>query len=216
MTMYKPLTIILFISALLLANPQTSHAEVEPDRPFTGNITATSTYLWRGLALTENAAVQGGINYQAPFGLHTQLWTSTVDFGANGGSEIDLTIGFANQVGSFHYDAGLVFYFFPQHDGKDFEELYVAGRMGAFGAKISLSDDEGEYYEGDVTLPISQWQMQLRGGFYRRKNELDYSDIGLTFSRDLAIFKVAFTISDTDLSNDDLRTVVSLAKDFIP
>ncbi|MEE8379962.1 MAG: TorF family putative porin, partial [Gammaproteobacteria bacterium] len=57
----------------------------------TGNIAATSTYVWRGLPQTAEAALQGGIDYSTSEGLHIGAWTSNVA----AGSELDVTVGFA-------------------------------------------------------------------------------------------------------------------------
>lgn len=214
---HNKLLITLSTALLFTLLSNAGFAEEQTQPALTGNIAATSTYMWRGVAQTQNAAVQGGVKYMSPIGVHAEFWTSSVDIADVGGSEIDLGLGYANKIESFHYDIGVLFYFYPQHDGQDFEELYLGANMGAFGAKISVSDDKGEYYEGDVSLPIAKWEMVLRGGFYRLKDTPDYSDIGLIFNRDLAIFRVSFAMSDTDRSNsDDFRTVVTLSKDFIP
>ena len=57
----------------------------------TGNIGATSNYLWRGTTQTNDAAaVQGGIDYAHDSGFYAGTWVSNVDFGDETSYELDL------------------------------------------------------------------------------------------------------------------------------
>ena len=49
----------------------------------TGNATVTNNYLWRGLTQTSNnAAVQGGIDYAHDSGFYIGTWVSNVNYAA--------------------------------------------------------------------------------------------------------------------------------------
>ena len=56
----------------------------------TGNIGATSNYLWRGTTQTSNeAAIQGGLDYAHDSGFYAGTWASNVDFGDETSYELD-------------------------------------------------------------------------------------------------------------------------------
>ena len=72
----------------------------------------------------------------------------------------------------------------------------------------------GEYLETDFTLPIESWLMNIHAGFNRVKNGEDYLDFNLAFNKDMKDFNFGFLISDTNLSGEDFRTIVTVSKDF--
>ncbi len=187
-----------------------SHAESISKGEFVGNIAATSTYLWRGVAQTKNAALQGGIGYNHVSGFRTDGWVSTVD----DGTELDLTFRYVNTINTFEYDFGGVFYIFPQSSGDNDEELYLGVQLGAFGAKFSAALDRGEYLEASFTLPLQSWLMNTHLGYNRIKSGTDYVDFNLSFTKRLSDFNVGFLISDTNLSGEDFRLIVSAQRDF--
>ena len=205
----KLLAIIAVINLTTLMVP-CANAELDVRGNFVGNLAATSTYLFRGLAQTSNAAVQGGLGYNGTSGVHFAGWTSTVD----NGSELDVKLGFTNKINMFSYDAGLIFYVFPQSSGNNDEEVYLGAQLGAIGAKFSVAVDRGEYLETDFTLPIESWLMNIHAGFNRVKNGEDYLDFNLAFNKDMKDFNFGFLISDTNLSGEDFRTIVTVSKDF--
>lgn len=207
----KPSNIIC-AAFLLLASLNPAHAAFVLDGEYTGNITATSLYLWRGQQLSDSAAVQGGVRYQDTTGIYLDYWTSTV----TGGSELDFSFGYAGKTDTLKYDAGFKFYVFPQHGGRDFEEIYLGVKMGSLGAKISSSSQQGDYMEANFSLPVNTWDMVMTAGFYRVEDGEDYADMSVIYSKRLPIFNIHFTISDTNRSGDDFRSVISLSKDFLP
>jgi hypothetical protein len=42
----------------------------------------------------------------------------------------------------------------------------------------------------------------------------DYADYSVSFAKDVSGANLSFMLSDTDLNNDDFRTIVSVSKDF--
>lgn len=225
LTRYSVITAAVF--AVLPAAP--AHADFVLNGNYVGNVAATSTYVWRGLAQTSGAALQGGANYSDPSGIHTGVWTSNVDGdgvwasnaggGGVSGSELDLMGGYSGRAGTINYDAGIVVYRYSQYDSSaSFEEVYAGIIQGALSAKISTSSKRGTYFEVGALLPVNQWNMALHFGSYSRDNLEDYIDYSITLSRQLTGFKVGFMLSDTDLdgADEDFRTVVSVSKDFIP
>jgi len=187
-----------------------THAESISKGEFVGNIAATSTYLWRGLARTSNAALQGDIGYNHVSGFRTDGWISTVD----NGTELDLTFRYVNTINTFEYDFGGIFYVFPQSSGDNDEELYLGVQLGAFGAKFSVAADRGEYLEASFTLPLQSWLMNTHLGYSHVRSGEDYVDFNMSFTKRLSDFNVGFLISDTNLSGEDFRLIVSAQRDF--
>lgn len=212
--MKKPMKISSLICAALLAvcTSPSSFAAFNLDGEYSGNISATSLYLWRGQQLSDNAAIQGGIHYQDSTGIYMDYWTSSV----TGGSEMDISFGYSGEADTLKYDAGIKFYVFPQHGGRDFEEVYIGVKMGSLGAKLSSSSKQGDYVEASFATPVNTWDMDLTAGFYRVKDGEDYADMSVIYSKELPLFKVLFTISDTNRSGEDFRTTIGFSKDFLP
>lgn len=80
----------------------------------TGNVGLTSNYVWRGLTQTaDDAAISGGIDYAAPFGLSAGMWASNTSFGS---PELDLYAGYGIEFGDFGVSVGYIGYLYPGID----------------------------------------------------------------------------------------------------
>lgn len=198
------------------------------ENSMTADFTATSTYLWRGVALSADAALQASLVMSDPTGIHADLFASNVV----GGSETQIAAGYSNYLGAFKYDAGGRFYYLPQYDASNFVEVYFSLSQDGFGGKISISPDSGTYIEGYATFPaFEKWDLGLSIGHY----SVDENDRGVTIPTDdyqnysLAMktnldgydFEIKLsgnTLSEGEamLSTDGFRTVVSLSKKFTP
>jgi len=200
-----------------------------------GNLAATSTYMWRGVPQTVGSAIQGGANLNLPIGantLHFGAWTSNVSssntintvVGANnitttftvGGTEIDLIAGFSGNFSGLEYDAGLIIYRYPQAaSSESFEELYAGISQGSLSAKFSTSSDKGQYIEVAASFPITTWKMTAHFGHYSRDGSPDYADYSVNFSRPMIQgYNLGVMLSDTELSGDDYRTTITLSSAF--
>lgn len=116
----------------------------------TGNINLVSQYRYRGIEQTAGKpAVQGGFDFAHTSGVYLGLWGSNIswlsDLGVRGSSlELDLYGGYKRTVGDFGYDAGLLYYYFPNrgYAGTGLvnpytTELYVAGSWKTLTLKYS-------------------------------------------------------------------------------
>ena len=196
----------------------------------TGNIAATSTYVWRGLPLTHDAALQGGIDYSIPFGsmpfgLHVGAWTSNV---ANG-SELDVIVRIAGETKGFSYDAGLIVYNYPQDEARavagqdyNFNELYASISKDMLNARFSTSVEAGNYIEvnanfekiaAGMDLGLHFGSYDVDTGFTGLPGE-NYNDYNVSLTTDVKGLDVSFTLSDTSLDNDSYRTIITVSKDF--
>lgn len=192
-----------------------------------GNIAATSTYVWRGLPQTLDAALQGGVDYATKEGLHAGVWTSNVA----GGSELDVTFGFGGSAKGFGYDVGIVLYMFPQWEATagpneeyDFNELYASVSKDMFNVKFSTSTNAGDYLEfnADFEKVIGNWDLGLHLGAYEVDVDYsglpndDYKDYSVSLGTEMNGLDVSFALSDTDLTDDSYRTIITIGKNFTP
>lgn len=87
---------------------------------FTGNVSLTSDYVWRGSSQTrEEPAIQGGFKYAHGSGLYASVWGSNVKFRPDNGatSEFDIALGWS---GKLSQDWALdVYYLRYQYHGSD-------------------------------------------------------------------------------------------------
>ncbi len=196
----------------------------------TGNIAATSTYVWRGLPQTVDAALQGGVDYSTPEGIHAGVWTSNVV----AGSELDVTVGFAGAVKNFNYDVGLIVYTFPQYEatataGEDFNfnELYASISKDMLNARFSTSSEAGSYIEVNANFEgvAGGMDLGLHFGSYDVDKDFtglsytggkDYNDYNVSLGTNVNGFGVSFTLSDTNITDDSYRTFITVSKDFTP
>lgn len=193
----------------------------------TGNIAATSTYVWRGLPQTIDAALQGGIDYSTSEGLHIGAWTSNVA----AGSELDVTVGFAGAAKGFSYDVGLIIYTYPQYEAAagpnedyNFNELYASISKDMLNARFSTSSEAGSYIEVNANFEgvAAGMDLGLHFGSYDVDVDFaglpgeDYNDYNVSLGTDVNGFGVSFTLSDTNLTDDSYRTFITVSKDFTP
>lgn len=129
-----------------------------------GNVGVTSKYVFRGGVESDQATVQGGLNYDHPSGFYAGYWGSQLDYtqpvgGANSdGFENDLYIGIAGGD-VVAYDVGVLQYLYTNVDedpatGEDADATDLYGSVGygpvSMGAAYAVSDaswtDAGDIY----------------------------------------------------------------------
>lgn len=102
-----------------LAAPVAVKAADSP-HSFSGNLTLTSDYIFRGVSQTQNGpAIQGGFDYAHASGFYLGTWASNVAWVEEGGyktdssMEIDLYGGYRGAMGPVGYDLGVITYYYP-------------------------------------------------------------------------------------------------------
>lgn len=214
------------LSALLFIG--LSNTVLAAENNMTAEFTATSTYLWRGVALSADAALQASLVMSDPTGIHADLFASNVV----GGSETQVGAGYSTFLGAFKFDAGGRFYYLPQYDASNFVEVYLSLSQGDFGGILSISPDSGTYIEGYAKFPAFQkWDLALSiGQFSVDENDRgetipidDYLNYSLALITNLDGYDFEIKISGNSLSDgeamlptDGFRTVVSLSRKFMP
>lgn len=171
-------------AASCLATLATTACAVEPVPSAwteTGNITAVSDYLFRGISQTQaKPTAQATLDFTHSSGVYLGLFGSGVSHAAynNGaGSELDVYGGYRHSVNAdTTIDAGLVTYWFPgahyATGGKDIkyhtQEAKLGVNIGSFNATawVSLS----RYWFGFTVQPGSGDLVDTRGTVYGELN----------------------------------------------
>ena len=186
----------------------------------TGNLGATSNYMWRGTTQTAgDASISGGIDYSHESGLYAGIWTANTSFGS---PETDYYIGFGGEAGDFSYDISVVDYTYTQTDDLDWIEVNLGGGIADFSFNLGLTNDvfgtdtDATYIEAAYDIALNdKTSLTLHVGSYDFDDEAaagfeSYVDYSATISSG----DWSFMLSDTDLDSDaftdgDLVFVVS-------
>lgn len=154
MAKYKKIILGLFVLLVsCICFGATAFAEESSPHSFSGTVTFTTDYVWRGLSQTdENIAVQGSLDYGHESGFYLGTWASNVDIGDH--LEQDWYIGFANTLAGVDYDFMVLYYSYPKsHDDDaelDFVEFHV-GLSHKFNVALSPTIGVGYDYSPDFT-----------------------------------------------------------------
>ena len=122
----------------------------------TANAAVTNNYIWRGITQTsDQAAVQGGIDWAGGPGFYAGTWLSNVDFDgtATSGYEMDVYAGWGGEAGSFGYDLGIITYQYPVTPQFNFTEVYASGTFNVLtlGLNYTVDAASGNDAEKDPT-----------------------------------------------------------------
>ena len=116
---------------------------------WSGNVTLTSDYVFRGFSQTDGApTVQGGFDYEEDQ-FYAGVWASGVDFSDGTSTEIDLYGGVSPTVGAFDLDFGAIYYLYPDapdEPNQNFFEFYAGaattlGETVEVGGSVAFSPD---------------------------------------------------------------------------
>ncbi|ABZ78357.1 conserved hypothetical protein [Shewanella halifaxensis HAW-EB4] len=208
-----------------------AHAAVE------ANIGATSNYLWRGVTQTDDAvAVQGGIDYSHDSGFYAGTWASNVDFGDDTSYEIDFYAGFAGTIGDeFEYDLSYLYYAYPDADANiDLGEVTASAswrwiavsyshlvNAGSDVTAPTVDNTDMGYIQTTLTYPLSD-TLSISAHYGYSTGDVvtawfdtnNYADYSIALSKDTDLGTVSFTVSDTDLKNDDAKVLLGYSYSF--
>ena len=205
---------------------------------FSGNVTLTSDYSFRGETQTgRDPAIQGGFDLSFDSGFSIGTWASNVNFGpyrgeSEGGPsdptyasmELDLYVGYGAEIGdNSSWNVSLIRFEYPNEGAADYTELAFAVAIGdlTVGANYSPEylGESGDaffypYVGYSVALgEIASLDAQVGHGIGDAGEHLDYSfTLGASVAGlDLAVGLVGTDIDDGRPGNE-LRPVVSLSK----
>ena len=206
---FKRLMIGSLIGAATLASSPAAFAG------FSGNVGATSKYIFRGIAQNGDAAVQGGIDYASDTGLYAGTWVSTIGFGGagDGSSEVDLYGGWSGDMGGIGLDVGALYYYYPEEDEVDAElgtlEFYAGLSFGPLALTYYYSD-ENNFFIGDGNGEEAGY---LSLGLSLPVSETLSFDAGLGVYSGDEIERFLTSIGSTDDSYTDITIGLSAALD---
>jgi uncharacterized protein (TIGR02001 family) len=144
--------------------------------PFSGGVTLTSDYRFRGQSQSDRgAAIQGWVQYDHASGLFANIWASTIDFNdetAHDSSiEVDLAVGYSREIAE-NTTAGIkaVYYLYPDADtpanSNDYDYFELLANIehdfgkAAVSAELAWSPDyffesgDAVSLKGGVSVPL--------------------------------------------------------------
>lgn len=211
---------ILMLAGLLFG-PLASGAEKGGE--LTANLGLASNYVWRGITLSsDQAAIQGGLDYQLNNGVYLGTWLSNA---AGDGYEQDWYGGYGFRTDEVVWDVGYILYTYPVQSGRNFGELYanLTWRMlnGGIALTLNADNDPGNRADsGDVFLYIGgTWNVNgvdlggTLGNHSRGRNGFDnYSYLELFLRKERFAFR--FAKNTLDGNAGDYRFWVDYTMDF--
>lgn len=224
---------LLVATTSLIAATLGSHsvlAAKQNDHELFANINMASNYIFRGVTLTDDqAAIQGGIDYQYKGGLYAGTWVSNVDFGGQQGGQgyqQKWYAGYSFKTEPVIWDLGYRLYTYPSLDDLNFGELYADIKWSFLsgGLAFTTNADDGPNNvsdSGDLYIYITgDWDVKGLGlggtfGYYSRDRDgvPNYNHLQLFLKKN--DFKFALDKNDLDVGNlDDIRFWVSWGKNF--
>jgi uncharacterized protein (TIGR02001 family) len=220
-------------AVVLLATATAAHAE------FSGTVTATTDYDWRGVTQSaQDPAIQGSIDWSMDMGLYAGAWASNVDFGSGDPNvEVDLYVGWSGGD-TLTWDVGGVYYTYPGESDFNFPELYASLGWEFLEGKISYSWDfagtseTAFYYEAnlDYGLPANFGVIGHIGysdgdgisAAYGQDNYMDWA-LGISYTWSHFDFSLKWvdgedlkTLRDTpdDISSSEARAIFTVSTTF--
>jgi uncharacterized protein (TIGR02001 family) len=160
----------------------------------TSTWTLTNDYDFRGNSQTaKDPAIQGSVDYATDAGFYVGAWGSNVDFGdvvrdGNGAVvdsadiEVDLYTGFTGSTGEggLTWDAGLIYYAYPDNSDFNYFEIYGSLAKDWFKAKLWYSDAFGGDYAETFSDDVAAWYLEANGTFPLPENFSILAHVGLS------------------------------------
>lgn len=220
------------LAALGLLTAAGAHADVS------STWTLTNDYDFRGNSQSaKDPAIQGSVDYAADSGWYVGAWASNVDFGdaVDVNYELDLYTGFTRSYDSgFGWDAGIVYYAYPDESDFNYFEIYGSVSYDWFKAKLWYSDafggDAAEalaqdlvgddavsawYLEGNAAIPLpADFSVLLHAGISTGDywdnafgdDQIDYSvGVGYTYGKFNLALKYVDTDGDVEVTTDEFN-----------
>jgi len=174
----------------------------------TGNLGATSNYMWRGTTQTAGAAaISGGVDYSNESGVYAGIWTSNSSFGS---PETDYYVGYAGEASGFSYDVSVIDYTYSQADNIDWIEVNLGVGVDDFSFNIGITNDvfgtdtDAVYIEGAYDIALDkETTLTLHVGSYDFDDEAAAAfDSYVDYSATIAKGDWSFSLTDTDLDSN--------------
>jgi len=159
----------------LAAIPGTANAEMS------ASASVANFYLWRGLDISAGAPqVAGSLDYSHESGAYAGIWASSEETG----TETDLYVGYAGEVGGLSYDVSFWEYLYPSDNNltgtgsdlgdSDLSEFVLGLGYADFGLTVYFGNDTGggddyeyvtlDYTFGKFNILYGTWMMDTATG----------------------------------------------------
>jgi len=231
------------LASVLLAVPLTASAEWAGS----ANVALTSDYVFRGVSQTdEDPAIQGGLDLGHDSGLYIGAWASNVDFNEEDSTdpaaddaanmELDVYLGYANEIGDISYDVSFLRYIYPGADADlDYNELIVTLGYSDFTGTLAYSNDVFNTDETSIYYNLSYahefmdaFTVTAGAGYYDFDENVSgagapdsYVDYHLGVGKSLVGFDFDLSWYDTNSDGSDLygdiadsRVVLTISKEL--
>ncbi|HEY9051013.1 MAG TPA: TorF family putative porin, partial [Gammaproteobacteria bacterium] len=163
--------------------PTTANAEMS------ASAAVANFYLWRGLDISAGAPqVSGSLDYSHESGLYAGVWASSEspadgDGTSTSGTETDLYIGYAGEVGGLSYDVSVWEYLYPSdndlngpndsYSDSDLSEFVLGLGYADVGLTVYFGNDAAggpdyeyvtlDYTYGDFNILYGTWMIDATG-----------------------------------------------------
>jgi uncharacterized protein (TIGR02001 family) len=212
------------MSSLILAALAVPGIAMADGSPFSGNVSLTSDYLFRGITQTDySGAIQGGFDYANPNGFYVGVWGSNIswlyDSGYTNGSslEIDTYDGYSGSFATdYSYNVGFLRYNYGGNyngaliENADTNEIYGSIGWKWISAKYSRStgnlfgftDSSGSgYLELNGTYTLEGPAVDLSAHIGKQtiagagNDAYNYNDYNVKVAKDFSGYTAALMLS---------------------
>lgn len=177
---------------------------------FDGSAGVSSNYVWRGATQSDGKPVlQGSFGVSTEGGLYANAWGSQVDYGDDTTAEIDVAVGFTNDINEVvSYDVGYIKYAYTGDDVSfkdDVAEVYGTLSLGPVSGTVFRDmDNETSYYAGSVAIS-DILGIPFDAGVFAGRNDNSDMDAGITLGNSFIDDKInvsySYTWSETDVED---------------
>lgn len=177
---------------------------------FSGSITATSDYVFRGISQTQgDPALQPSLKLAFEPGYYVSTWASNVDYGSSVGSdaEVDYVVGWACALSpAWALDVNVTRFTYPGTiDSLDLDYNEVIGTLtwnGRVFAMLGYSNDvfgsseSGAYVQLGARMPLSDaWLLEGSIAHYALDDAIDgdyqYATLSVVYTHEQFAFRVS-------------------------
>jgi len=209
------------LTAALLAGTMLTTPVVAAE--ISGNVGATTDYIWRGNTQSSgDASLSGGIDVDFGNGFAVGTWVGSLGASDSDDAnyEVDLYGSYSGEVSGFSYEIGYISYQYPgvANSDADFSDIYVSFGTGPFSVSYYMLEDakdadvdadDGTYLSLDAEFPLSEdWSVALHYGL----EEYDISEDDEDYAISLSKGDMSFTVSGDE--GDDTRAIISWGASF--
>lgn len=209
------------LAAVLLSS--TALASAASAVEISGNVGATTDYIWRGNTQAGgDSSLSGGLDADFGNGFAIGTWVGSLgasdDDSAN--YELDIYASYSTELGGYPIEVGYISYLYPGEADStlDFADVYVSTEVAGFGLSYymlasaeddAVDADEGTYISVDYGFDLSDdLSVTLHYGLEDFTNSDSDEDTSISISKG----DMTFTISGDE--GDDTRAIVSWGASF--